>query len=71
MQYRFLGDVELPQTTKKIFEQQEVWTLTAVLDYAKKDLNLAAELFGCSKTTFIDRLKKYKLVPNDWFSDII
>ncbi len=63
MQYRFMGEHSGESLNAKIREQFEVWALNAVVQVAKEDLRVAAELFGTSVETLLARLEKHGLLP--------
>lgn len=66
MRFTYFGEVEsLKGLSKMIFEQQEFWALNAILNFAKSDLEKAAELFGTSKKMFLERLERHKLLGRD------
>lgn len=63
MQYRYIGESQGTGVNAKILDQFEVWALNAIVDVARDDLKVAAELFGTSVDTLISRLDKHGLLP--------
>lgn len=63
MQFKYMGDTALSGVNKQMLDQFEVWTLNSLVEVAREDLQVAAELFGTSVETLVARLEKHGLMP--------
>lgn len=62
MQFRYIGEPGGSETNKKILEQFEAWSLEALVDVAKQDIDEAARMFGTTPDVLVTRFEKHGLL---------